>query len=279
MCVSDSIAANMENSGFYASNYRLDDQQPPTAPGYSHAPPASNTYGPPPVFQASAPQPRVEYGYTAPYASYAAGTVSSQSLSSGAASNISKYFTNSASSGQQLYDPDDVENEPPLLVELGVRPEHIIQKTLAVLNPLRVPSQDVMRDADLAGPVIFGLIFGALLLLQGKLHFGYIYGIGIISCLCMLLLLNMMSGSITFFYTVSTLGYCLLPLVLLSALGIILPLKGGLFGMIVTFAIVTWCSWSASKLFTRGLNMEHQQLLVAYLCMLFYAVFSLLSIF
>jgi hypothetical protein len=77
------------------------------------------------------------------------------------------------------YDPDDIENEPPLLEELGINFEHIRLKTLAVLNPLAsATSADVIADQDLAGPLVFCLLFGAALLLHGKVHFGYIYGIG-----------------------------------------------------------------------------------------------------
>jgi hypothetical protein len=32
---------------------------------------------------------------------------------------------------------DEFANEPPLLEELGINPDHIVQKTLAVLNPFR----------------------------------------------------------------------------------------------------------------------------------------------
>lgn len=40
---------------------------------------------------------------------------------------------------------DDVDytNEPPLLEELGINFEHIRLKTLAVLNPVKRPAQDV----------------------------------------------------------------------------------------------------------------------------------------
>ena len=40
-------------------------------------------------------------------------------------------------------------------------------------------------DADLAGPLVFCLAFGSLLLLTGKIHFNYIYGIGALGCVAM----------------------------------------------------------------------------------------------
>merc|ERR1711974_235907 len=84
-------------------------------------------------------------------------------------------------------------NEPPLLEELGIHPEHIVQKTLSVLNPMRKTTSDVAGDADLAGPLTFCLAFGALLLLSGKVHFNYIYGIGGLGCATIYALLRLMN--------------------------------------------------------------------------------------
>ncbi|KAL3112841.1 hypothetical protein niasHT_019167 [Heterodera trifolii] len=69
---------------------------------------------------------------------------------------------------------DDIANEPPLLEELGVNFQHIWLKTMAVLNPLGIASAEVIADQDLAGPLVFCLLFGASLLLHGKGWLGYI---------------------------------------------------------------------------------------------------------
>ena len=171
------------------------------------------------------------------------------------------------------------EDEPPLLEELGINPNHIIQKTLAVLHPFKKTDAHILQDTDMAGPVAFGLTFGAFLLIAGKLHFGYIYGIGVVGCLGMYFLLNMMSiQGISIGVAASILGYCLLPMVLLSGFAVIFSLKGGI-GLVATIAAVLWCSLSASKLFVTALAMDHQQPLVAYPCALLYGVFALLTVF
>lgn len=171
------------------------------------------------------------------------------------------------------------EDEPPLLEELGINFDHIVQKTLAVLNPLKSTNADIMQDTDLAGPLVFCLAFGGFLLLSGKVQFGYIYGIGVLGCLAMYSLLNLMSvGGVSVGCIISVLGYCLLPMVGLSGASIILSLKGML-GSILTLLTVVWCSGSASKLFVTALAMDHQQLLVAYPCALLYGVFALLTVF
>ncbi|ESO90672.1 hypothetical protein LOTGIDRAFT_233682 [Lottia gigantea] len=175
--------------------------------------------------------------------------------------------------------PDDYENEPPLMEELGINFDHIIQKTLTVLNPMKSADHSIMQDTDLAGPLVFCLAFGGSLMLSGKLHFGYIYGIGVVGCLAMYLLLNLMSlTGVSVGIIISVFGYCLLPMVLLSFTSVVMSLQG-ILGLVFTIATVLWCSISASKLFVSALAMDKQQLLVAYPCALVYGVFALLTVF
>ena len=49
--------------------------------------------------------------------------------------------------------------------ELGINFDHIIQKSLTVLNPLSAVEPHIMDDADLAGPLVFCFVFASLLLL------------------------------------------------------------------------------------------------------------------
>ncbi|CAJ0847726.1 4781_t:CDS:2 [Entrophospora sp. SA101] len=64
---------------------------------------------------------------------------------------------------------------------------------LEVLNPLKTIDKHLMDDTDLAGPLIYCLIFGVSLLLTGKAHFGYIYGVALLGWLSIYLILNLMS--------------------------------------------------------------------------------------
>ena len=174
---------------------------------------------------------------------------------------------------------ESIDDEPPLLEELGINPDAILQKTLTVLNPMRRTDPLILQDTDLAGPLAFCLAFGSFLLLSGKAQFGYIYGIGLLGCISMYGLLNMMSmAGVSLGVVVSILGYCLLPMVGLAGVNILVSLQG-VVGMVLTGAAILWCSVSASKLFVTGLSMDHQQPLVAYPCALLYAVFALITIF
>ncbi|XP_064419213.1 protein YIPF5 isoform X3 [Latimeria chalumnae] len=57
------------------------------------------------------------------------------------------------------------DDEPPLLEELGINFDHIWQKTLTVLNPMKPADGSIMNETDLTGPVVFCLALGATLLL------------------------------------------------------------------------------------------------------------------
>ncbi|VDP99866.1 unnamed protein product [Trichobilharzia regenti] len=135
--------------------------------------------------------------------------------------------------------------------------------TSSVLLPFKESSQEVLDDTDLAGPLVFCLLFGCTLLFAGKIHFNYIYGLGVFGCVGIYL-------GVTPTCVVSTLGYCLLPMCLLSSI---------VLGAVITIAVVFWCTVASSKLFVRTLDMQNQRILVAYPCALVYCVFALLVVF
>jgi hypothetical protein len=113
-----------------------------------------------------------------------------------------------------LQNPFD--DETPLLQELGIDFPFIMRKTKAILTVFRPLSPELANDNDLAGPLVFCLLLGFLLLLHGKIHFGYIYGFGLMGSLMMYFILNLMSPTaISFDMTCSVLGYSLLPIVFL----------------------------------------------------------------
>ncbi|BFZ15324.1 hypothetical protein BsWGS_18363 [Bradybaena similaris] len=254
--------SEFENEGFYQSNY-YDNQS------YGYDPNAEAQFGQEPQFG----QFNYNQGGYAEGSTY--GVSADQSVYTGS------ILTPSPVAVQEKHDrgSDNYEDEPPLMEELGINFDHIVQKTMAVLNPMKSADHTIMQDTDLAGPLVFCMAFGATLLLSGKLHFGYIYGIGLVGCLAMYCLLNLMSlNGVTAGIIISVLGYCLLPMVFLSFLSAVLTLTG-LVGLVLVSLTVLWCSISASKLFVSALAMDSQQLLVAYPCALVYGVFALLTVF
>jgi len=159
-----------------------------------------------------------------------------------------------------------------------------------------------MDDSDLAGPILFFLLFGFFLLFSGKLHFGYIYGLALLGSVALHTILSLMSpplspaeqsstqdshhpagsrhfsSTLTIARSASVLGYCLLPLVITSLIGIAVPMDS-LFGYIITAAAIAWCTYSSSSMFCAVGRMSETKLLVAYPLALFYAGFGIMAIF
>lgn len=74
------------------------------------------------------------------------------------------------------------------------------------------------------------------------------------------------------------LGFSLMPLVLLSAVGLVVRLND-MWGAALSSIGVGWCSFAASRIFVIALDMHDQQLLIAYPCALLYGVLALLAVF
>ncbi|KAJ8602028.1 hypothetical protein CTAYLR_002714 [Chrysophaeum taylorii] len=177
---------------------------------------------------------------------------------------------------------DEDEDEIPLLEELGISFADIWTKTKLVLRPSISEIDDrIVEEADLAGPIVFGLCLGGLLLLRGKVHFGYIYGFGISSCVGTYLMLNLMASPDTgvgFSHVVSFLGYCLLPVVVLAAVALVIKLTGPL-GTVLAALCVFASTWTSTRLFETKLHARHQRFLIAYPLALIYCCFVLITIF
>ena len=176
-------------------------------------------------------------------------------------------------------DEDDYDNEPPLLEELGIRFDHIWTKTQAVVNPISKLRDDILEDADLAGPIFFALILGSCLLLAGKVHFGYIYGFSMFGCLGMHMIVNLLhQRGLDFVMTCSVLGYGLLPVIALAGLSIVVNLQG-VVGMVLAAVAIVWSTFAAGRLFDSKLVLTEQYWLVAYPVVLLYSCFVLITIF
>jgi hypothetical protein len=167
--------------------------------------------------------------------------------------------------------------EPPLLEELGINFSHIFQKTMAVL--LFRTDTHFIDDTDLAGPILFCFALGGFLLLSGKAHFGYIYGIAVVGCTSMWAIMNLLNHrGIDIYQTACVLGYSLLPIVLLSCVSVLMRLDG-MVGLVLSMLVIVWCAISASGIFVSVLEMKEQRLLVAYPLGLLYSAFAMVTIF
>jgi len=173
----------------------------------------------------------------------------------------------------------DFNDELPLLEELGISPEHIKMKIKCVMMFGKV-DKNILDDGDMGGPFLFLILFGASLLLRGKVQFGYLYGFGIFGCVMIFMLINLMSknGSILLYNTISVMGYCLIPIVILSYINVFLPLNS-LIGSIFCVVSILFSTYSATIFFEEVLNMKEQKWLIFYPLTLFYICFVFLAIF
>lgn len=188
-----------------------------------------------------------------------------------------------------------------------------------------------MDDSDLAGPILFFVLYGTFLLLSGSVHFGFIYGLALFGSISLHLILSLMAppsssaavgpsgvapsaasssypayaadptggagpaagpssstgvggvgggggSNLTFVRSASVLGYCLLPLVATSLVGIAMPMDTPL-GIVLTTAAIMWCTWSASGIFCAVGCMKSMRGLVAYPLALFYVGFGIMGVF
>lgn len=62
---------------------------------------------------------------------------------------------------------------------------------------------------------------------SGKVTFSYIYGIGVLGCMAFYALLSLMAttSTVTIGAVISVLGYCLLPMVVLSGINVLITIQ------------------------------------------------------
>jgi hypothetical protein len=214
-------------------------------------------------------------------------TTSFTNFNSSSSSSTSKNSINNMSSyNRYSYNSDDFADEPPLLEELGINVSHIQTKSLAVILPVRYAktaiNENLMEDADMAGPIVFGILLALELLLAGRIQFAYIYGLGLFGCLATTLIINLMSpnNAISIWTVVSILGYSLLPVNLLAAINILYRIRlMGDVGVALGCITIGWCTISSTRLFERGCGLRDQRYLIGYPNALLYSAFVLLTIF
>ncbi|KAJ9142355.1 Yip1 domain family protein [Pleurostoma richardsiae] len=87
-----------------------------------------------------------------------------------------------------------------------------------------------------------------------------------------------LSSTLTFPRSASILGYCLLPLVTTSLVGVVMPMDTPL-GIVMTIAAIMWSVYSASGMFCAVARMRGMRGLVAYPLALFYVGFGIMAVF
>lgn len=115
---------------------------------------------------------------------------------------------------------------------------------------------------------------------HGKLAFGSIYGVFLMGCFGVYVVLSLLSQNkeIGFFSVVSIMGYGLLPIIVLATIAVVLSMRGYL-GLICATLAMLWSTYTSSRFFEKAMAMYEHRLIIAYPVGLFYASFILLTIF
>lgn len=187
--------------------------------------------------------------------------------------------TTENSSNDKPLNADNDDEDIPLLEDLGINLQNIKKKIISILTIHRIDKK-FLQDSDLAGPFFIFVIFAFSLILQKKTCFGSLYGISVFGSVLLFLLMNLMSkrSSILLYDTISVLGYCLIPVAILSFIAVFIVMKG-LIGGILCFFVIIIASISATRFFEIALDMSEQKWLIFYPVSLFYTCFVLVSIF
>lgn len=121
-----------------------------------------------------------------------------------------------------------------------------------------------------------------ILLLSGKIHFGDIYAIFVIGNGLMYFLFNFMSQVeiIPLYSMMSTVGYALLPMLLLGFLNIFTSMKGTA-GILLSLGVAGWSSLAASNFVEAMMKQTatDRKPLLIYPLFLFYVSFAMIIIF
>ncbi|KAK6135927.1 hypothetical protein DH2020_030345 [Rehmannia glutinosa] len=111
------------------------------------------------------------------------------------------------------------------------------------------------------------MAFGLFQLLAGKLHFGIILGWVTMASMFLYVVFNMLAGrngNLDMYKCLSLIGYCMLPIVMLSALSLFVP-QGGMVIMVITGLFVIWSTRVCTGLVVELANCgdEHRGLITA----------------
>jgi protein YIPF5/7 len=172
--------------------------------------------------------------------------------------------------------------DPPLLSELGIDFSTIKKESHLIFKVLQRSTVDFsfIRNADLSGPVIFIILYTISLVINRKVHFGYIYFISLVTSLSTYFLLNVIDLKyIGLLECCSVLGYSLLPVVFFSFLNLLLSRTGLGIRVCCGLLFAGWSSYTASVVFCQYLSLTNKQMILGYPLLLAYVCFTMIVLF
>lgn len=173
-----------------------------------------------------------------------------------------------------------IPGDRPLTEELGIDLHAIKTESLLPVKVLQ-NSEDIARvSTDLTGPILILIMLTFTLVVQGKLHFGYIYLISLSSSFLIYVLLNLLNPKpVSFMLCCNIMGYSLTPVVVFSIVNILLVWTGTGVRVFIGIFMSLWSAYTASAVFCRHLETSDKLVVVGYPLFLAYACFVIMIIF
>ncbi|EKE40377.1 hypothetical protein ENUP19_0082G0060 [Entamoeba nuttalli] len=200
-------------------------------------------------------------------------TLTSNSTTNGSQSETEKEQKNTTPQST------DLENEPPLLEELGIDLNKIGKKMVQSLNPFSTPD---VSESDVIGSIIISFALGIVILLNGKLRFGNIYGFSIIASFVEYLVMNLLSNkNMNYLLIFTHFAYNLFPMIFFGLILFVLNSfkAANLTILITSFVFVVISTYTCSKTINSLMELPEKILLTIYPISLYYGLFILFVIF
>ncbi|EUB60895.1 hypothetical protein EGR_04141 [Echinococcus granulosus] len=171
---------------------------------------------------------------------------------------------------------EDGDFDKPLLEELDVDLKTIGKKMKAVILPCVRSGLDpasIRENPDFWGPLTVVMLF-SLVSLVGQLRVvAWILTIWLAGSFIVYFIARSLGGEVAYAQCLGVIGYCLLPLLLMCAIGALCNLGGfRKFGILIAFIGTLWSAYSAGKLLSME-NLQQRCSLVVYPIGLLYIYF------
>lgn len=170
--------------------------------------------------------------------------------------------------------------EKTLLEELSIDLTTIKTESLLPLKVLKQNTTEVNVSSDVTGPIIVLVVFTLSLVLQGKLHFGYIYLISLTSSFLIFVLLNLLTPKgVSYSTCCNIIGYSMTPVVAFSLGNMLLIWTGSFIRSVLGVGVSVWSAYTASKVVCTHLSLAEKTVVVGYPFFLAYMCYMMMVLF
>ncbi|KAH9386933.1 protein YIPF5/7 [Nematocida major] len=167
------------------------------------------------------------------------------------------------------------EGDRPILEELGVDFSAIKRDSLRIFL---VNSHFAKETDDMVGPILFLALYGALLVLRGRVHIGHLYYLSALSCIFVYGVTVLMNSTpVSALGVVNALGYSLIPVLIFTVGTHVMPSCKTL-RILIGCGFSLWATAVAAVEITRRFRIEEKGILIGYPIFLVFTCLVILSV-